>query len=220
MPNEVPEICLYGVERTGFSALARLNGKFVHDTTGEGTAAHSTETSATVAALLSLMVAGLGADDPVNVYQPGGNSMASITARGLAGLQWDHMFLPALWGPAPVYSYDIADLLPDVGTAIEDTVPEGHDCPECGENRIDYLGFEDANDDVVACHTCGCLYDPNDQRVIRPRTPEAMVCPACLEADPVKLVFNHVADGAAVGRHVRCRSCNNEYTQWDTGCTL
>ena len=39
-----------------------------------------------------------------------------------------------------------------------DTVEEHNACPACGEQRMDYLQWDDA--DYVTCGTCGCVYDP------------------------------------------------------------
>jgi rubredoxin len=36
-------------------------------------------------------------------------------------------------------------------------VPKGCACPECGENRVDYLSLDD--DEMCECQTCGFIYD-------------------------------------------------------------
>ena len=41
-----------------------------------------------------------------------------------------------------------------------DTVVEGCECPGCGEDRVDTLGW--LTDDVVECQSCGAHYDPNE----------------------------------------------------------
>ena len=46
---------------------------------------------------------------------------------------------------------------------FEDTVPEGYECPECHEARVDWLLFNppaiyDESEDVIECATCGYVY--------------------------------------------------------------
>jgi rubredoxin len=41
-------------------------------------------------------------------------------------------------------------------------VPSVWACPSCGENRIDYLGW-DENGEYVTCASCGAWYDPNEE---------------------------------------------------------
>jgi hypothetical protein len=38
----------------------------------------------------------------------------------------------------------------------DDLVPNGCECPHCGENRIDYLVLDE--EDWVTCETCGTEY--------------------------------------------------------------
>ncbi|MFH1485707.1 MAG: hypothetical protein ABIH46_06525 [Chloroflexota bacterium] len=40
----------------------------------------------------------------------------------------------------------------------EELVPEGSECPQCGERRMDWLVWR--HDDVVQCATCGRVYEP------------------------------------------------------------
>jgi LSD1 subclass zinc finger protein len=38
----------------------------------------------------------------------------------------------------------------------EDVVMDGHECPKCGECRIDYLVID--GDEHIRCATCGTVY--------------------------------------------------------------
>jgi hypothetical protein len=42
----------------------------------------------------------------------------------------------------------------------EERCPDGSQCPQCGENRIDYLWW-DKEGIQVTCDTCGCVYEPD-----------------------------------------------------------
>lgn len=41
----------------------------------------------------------------------------------------------------------------------EDVVPMGAECPECGENRVDWLEWLD--EERVECTVCGTIYQPS-----------------------------------------------------------
>ncbi len=41
----------------------------------------------------------------------------------------------------------------------ENLVGEGARCPQCGENRMDYLAW-DKDFEQVTCQTCGKVYTP------------------------------------------------------------
>lgn len=45
--------------------------------------------------------------------------------------------------------------------AAMDLVPEGAECPVCGEERVDWLVWLD--DETVKCQTCGCEYNPFEE---------------------------------------------------------
>lgn len=45
--------------------------------------------------------------------------------------------------------------------AEEDIVPTGAECPECGENRVDWLVWDD-DCEIVTCTTCGAEYVPGE----------------------------------------------------------
>jgi len=50
--------------------------------------------------------------------------------------------------------------------AFEETVPEGDECPMCGEARMDWLTWEPEGDyygESVMCQTCHTSYVPRSE---------------------------------------------------------
>ena len=43
----------------------------------------------------------------------------------------------------------------------DETVSPDNACPGCGENRLDWLAW-DEDGTVVTCATCGASYDPSE----------------------------------------------------------
>lgn len=41
-------------------------------------------------------------------------------------------------------------------TGNEDVVMDGHECPRCGESRVDYLPID--GDEHITCSACGTVY--------------------------------------------------------------
>jgi len=45
-----------------------------------------------------------------------------------------------------------------------ETVCDGCECPGCGEDRVDWLVWQDsAEGEYVECASCGAWYDPNEE---------------------------------------------------------
>jgi len=45
-----------------------------------------------------------------------------------------------------------------------DTVADGNECPNCGEDRCDLLVWRDSDEgEYVECTSCGAWYDPNEE---------------------------------------------------------
>jgi len=57
--------------------------------------------------------------------------------------------------PDCLYSYAYSDDITIVDRYEADTVDADSQCPNCHENRTDYLGW---SDDKINCITCGCTY--------------------------------------------------------------
>ena len=45
-------------------------------------------------------------------------------------------------------------------TVDDDVVGSCMACPKCGENRVDWLVWQD---ELVTCATCGTVYDPAEE---------------------------------------------------------
>ena len=79
-------------------------------------------------------------------------------------------------------------------------VQDGCECPACGENRIDFLIWND-HLDTVKCASCNHEYDPSHLLTAAP----GHECPECGENHMNKLKWH------PEGQYVECTACGNSY---------
>lgn len=93
----------------------------------------------------------------------------------------------------------------------EELVPTGSECPKCGENRTDHLGW-DKEGIYVTCHECGCMYEPPEHPRSSQNDSEGEPQPVIAQPDR-----DDVVRCPKCGREVKslqCGHCGSQLPDW------